>query len=305
MGAVFRWVKYIYEWCKNFAQTLGGAAGVGEIDALAGIGDGVQYFVDWENGDNANDGLSWAKAVKTIGQAITLNNATWLIRKYNTIWVKPGVYPEFNLPLPLFCHLIGLGVRGTDTMVEIHPVAGKGPIFTGNSQGTHLANLWLEIEDANTAIIDAGVLSSAVIEHCTFRKGADVVGMTGIETDDSHLLEVRHCSFESGVTDFAYGMYFRGGADKYLHNARIHDNVIFADVGIWIEGTCTASEAVIQHNKIIAGSIGVDDNQGGSYVIENFISSLLGDAIDHAGDAGHTVGNRIVDSDVPGGGWEL
>ena len=108
MGAVFRWIKYIYEWCKNKAQVLSGNA----FGYYPPYNQGVDYYVDGENGDDDNNGLSWAKAVETIGRAIALNNATWVIRAYNTIWVRPGVYPEFDLPLPLFCHLIGLGVRG-------------------------------------------------------------------------------------------------------------------------------------------------------------------------------------------------
>jgi len=309
MGAVFRWVKYIYEWCKAFGTKIMGS-GVGEIEALVGLGLGVNFYVDGDNGDDANDGKSWATAFKTIQVAITASNALvdWTWKKFNTIWVMPGTYPENLDGDILMTHIVGLGIRGTDTQVKIFPTTGsvlsKVLAASCNLVGAHLANLWFEVKEA-VPILDIEVANSSLIEHCQFYT-TEAVAPTGIDTENSSHLEIRHCDFGvGGGPGFAFAMYFRGGASKYLHNARIHDNKIFADVGIWIEGNCTASEAVIQHNKIIAGTIGVDDNNGASYVIENFISSLAGDAIDHDGDAGHTVGNRIVDSGVPGGGWEL
>ena len=178
--------------------------------------------------------------------------------------------------------------------VEIHPVDGSGPIFTGNSQGTHLASLWLEIEEANIAIIDAGVLSSALIEDCTFRKGAAGAGMTGIEIDDSHHAEIRRCSFESSVaTDLAIGIH---GTAGFLHNARIHDNVIFADIGILIAVGCQAAQAVIKDNFIEADTIGIDDNNGGSYLINNWIHA--DNAIDHVNAATRCIANHVLNGAV-------
>ncbi len=309
MGAVFRWIKYIYEWCKNFALAFGGANGVGEIDALAGIGKGVNFFVDGDNGSDDYDGKSWDKAFATIQKAITTSNALadWTWKKLNTIWVMPGDYPENLDGDILMTHIIGLGIRGTDTMVKIHPATGsvlaKVAAASCNLVGAHLANLRFEVDEV-VPILDIEVANSSLIEHCQFYT-IEAVAPTGIDTENSNHLEIRHCDFGiGGGPGLAYGMYFRGGANKFLHNARIHDNKIFADVGIWIEGTCTASEAVIQHNKIVAGTIGVDDNSGGSYVIDNFISSLPGDAIDHAGGISHTIGNRIIDTGEATGAWE-
>ncbi|GAG95979.1 unnamed protein product, partial [marine sediment metagenome] len=130
-------------------------------------------------------------------------------------------------------------------MVEIHPVAGSGPIFTGNSQGTHLANLWLEIEDNDEAIIEATNLNTCLIEVCVFSSAAGATGVVGIRTTAAggggRSPEIRRCSFETRDANLGHGMYFEGG---FLQNARIHDNDIFADAGIYI-GVGSSSQTVI------------------------------------------------------------
>lgn len=267
---------------------------------------GVAYYVEGVNGLDTNDGLSWAKAVKTIQKAIDLNNATvdWgaTPKKWNVIYVAPahdyGEYDE-NLTFPYYCYIVGLGIRGTDTMVAVSPALGSA--FHGTMLGCALINLKLAVKEAGNSVLDIGICNSSLIKDCMFSVDATVANTIGIDTETSTHLEVAHCSFESGFQNFAYGMYFRGGLNKFLHNARIHDNVIFADnTGIWIQNTCTPSQAVIQHNKIMATTIGIDDNAGASYVIDNFIVSA--DAIDHAGGITHTIGNRIIQGGA--GAWE-
>jgi len=59
MGAVFRWIKYIYEWCKGYAGALLGAGGPGTV-----------FFVDPVNGSNGNSGRTQDKAFATTQHAI-------------------------------------------------------------------------------------------------------------------------------------------------------------------------------------------------------------------------------------------
>lgn len=271
----------------------------------------TQFFVDGENGDDENDGLSWATAVQTIEHAIDLNNATvdWdhTPKRYNAIYVAPahgnGEYDE-NLSFPYYCWIIGTGIRGTDTMVAVAPATGSA--FAGTMLGCALYNLKLMVKEAGVSVLDIGICNNSLIDSCMFVVDVDDDTTIGIDTENCSHLEVANCSFQYiEGHGFAYGMYFRGGDEKFVNNARIHDNVIFAaNTGIWIQNTCTATQTVIQHNKIIAGSIGVDDNQGDSYVIDNFITSLPGDAIDHAGGASHIIGNRVVDDTAATGDWE-
>lgn len=65
MGAVFRWVKYIYEWCKDYAPQ----GGVGGIP----IGAGKVFWVNLSanGGDNGNPGTRPDKPFETITYALT------------------------------------------------------------------------------------------------------------------------------------------------------------------------------------------------------------------------------------------
>lgn len=266
------------------------------------------YHVDHANGDDSNDGLTWERAVKTIAQAIALSNATvdWSNKKYNVIWVKPGVYAE-NLEGDIFfVHIIGLGLRGTDTQAEIHPSTGsvlsKGGEATCNLVGVRLANLWLEV-DEGVPILDVEIFNNSLIEGCVFTMGANVAGVVGIDTENCTHLTVRRCDFESGqLQDMAYAIYARGGADKFFHSCRIERNNIFAETcGIYIAALCRATQSLIKQNFVHVATTGYGVRvldpivPGNTYVVENdIIVDGLGDAIEHAGGSGYTLRNHIL-----------
>jgi len=253
------------------------------------------YYVD-NNGSDNNDGSSWDSAKATIQAAITLSNATidWSTTpdRYNVIYIAPGVYAE-NLTPAYYCHLVGTGIRGTDTMAEIHPATGS--CITGTFLGTHLYNLWLEV---NTAVpcLDIGICNNSLIEFCTFTNGA-AVAATAVDTDNCTHLTMRYCSVESGQsTGMAYGLYHRGGDEKYAHNCRIHDNVIHCTTaGIWIQDTCTASQYTAWNNLIARPTKGIDDNNGTSYLYNNYITATS-DAIEHANSATQCIGNHVINN---------
>jgi len=260
---------------------------------------GQHYFVGGSYASDGNDGKSWNQAFATIQAAITASNATinWSAtpKFYNTIFVKPAVYAE-NLTPCYYCHIVGLGVRGTDTAVEIHPATGSA--ITGTFLGTGLFNLRLEGNSASTPILDLGICNNSYIRDCEFALGANVAGVAAIDTDNCTHLVVENCDFTSGqLQNLAYAAYHRGGADKYAHNVRYLNNRIWAKTaGIWIQDTCTASQCLIQGNQIWidAGGKGIDDNNGVSLVIGNWITGGAGaDAIEHAGGAGFTTGNWV------------
>jgi len=269
---------------------------------------GLEYYVDHSGGDNANHGRTWDYAVKTIAQAIALSNATvdWDNKKYNVIWVKPGVYAE-NLEGNIsFVHIIGLGLRGTDTQSEIHPATGsvirKGGEATCNLVGVHFANLHFEVDEA-VPIFDIEIFNNSLIEDCTFQNNYNGAGAVGIDTDNCSHLTVRRCDFQTARTanPFSCAIYHRAG---FAHNCRYEQNNIFAQVaGIWIEAACVNSQMVIKHNVIVVrvggipAGIGIDDNAGNSYCIDNWITAL--DAIDHAGGNAYLVANHVY---TAGGG---
>ncbi|GAI38326.1 unnamed protein product, partial [marine sediment metagenome] len=212
-----------------------------------------------------------------------------------------------DITFPVFCHVIGLGIHGTDTQVEIHPTDPAATCIFGpnteNSQGTHLANLWMELPVDNAAIIEARELNSCIIEDCVFRPGggADVIGIrTAVAAGGAKRPEIRRCSFESGDVDLAYAMYFQG---TMLQNARIHDNDIIAKAGIYIAALTPADQTVIKRNVVIATEgIGIDDNNGRSRVIDNDVYSPT-DAIEHGGGPAFTIRNRIQEA-AGAGAWE-
>jgi len=261
---------------------------------------GVQnvYYVDVTNGDDTYSGDSWDNAFATLNKARTVSNATinwsYTPKRYNAILVAPGVYNENLTGGFYYCHVIGTGIYGTDTETEWHPTTGA--CLASTLLGTHFYGIRFEV---NTAVpcLDIGVANNSLIENCTFTNGA-AVGATAIDTDNCTHLEVRNCTVNSGqTTGMAYGFYFRGGSDKYAHNVRIHDNVIFCETaGVFIQDTCTATQCVIGPNNMIARPAkGVDDNNGGSYVFGNYISATS-DAIEHANTTTQCIGNFVINN---------
>lgn len=260
----------------------------------------VVYYVDSKHGDNSYDGLTWDSPVLTIAQAITLNNATidWakVPKHYNSILVRPGAYPENLESLPYYCSIIGLGGVGQEK-VRINPATGSIATANANMTACHLANLEFRIKEA-LPILDLGDCKSNLIEDCLFSVDADV-NPTGINTENCAHLILRRNRFVSGNGGFAYGIYHQGGDEKYAHACLYIDNWIFArEAGIFIADICTNTGMIIQHNFIgphelgEALAIGIDDNHGKSYCIDNFITAT--DCIDHAGGATYMIANHEV-----------
>jgi len=263
-----------------------------------GIDEEHIWFVD-SNMDKTGDGQSWDSAYLTVQEAITANNATidWSATpmRYGVIFVAPGVYDE-NLTPAYYCYIIGCGIRGTDTSAEIHPTTGV--CLTGTLLGAVLLNLRFEVNEA-VDCLDIGICNNSEIAGCVFTNGA-AVAATALSTENCTHLHFHHNWVESGqTTGMKHGLYFSGGANKYAHNIHVHDNSIMTtDTGVWIEDTCTASEARIGPFNMIrcsgGSSKGVDDNQGGSVVYGNWIRA--NDAIEHAGGASFTIGNSVVNN---------
>lgn len=254
---------------------------------------GYVYWVDSENGDNNNEGMSPNSAFATIQTAVTASNATvaWSPNSdvFNYIMVLPGNNYAENLTPWYWAYMVGLGMRGTDTSTEIHTATGD--CVAGTLLGTGLINLRLEVDAQDACCIDAGICNNSWFEHCQFVLGANVTGVVGIDTENCTHLTVRKCDFQSGqLQEMAYAIYARGGSDKFFHNCRIEENNIFAKtMGIYMDYLCTADRTIIKHNVInvsttgtgIDGFGGGADTGGGALAVKNYI------IIDGAGDAIH------------------
>jgi len=266
------------------------------------------WFVSQANGNDSYGGKSWARPLLTIGEAISRSNAMidwdaspWLVD--NWIYVAAGEYTEVGLVMPSSCHIIGMGLLGTDTAVEIHPATGA--VFAGTALGTHFHNLRLEVTEADKDTIDLGTANDSLIENCELVCGTAAGGAATafLSTENAAHMVVRNCSFQYGGagSSHKYGIYFGGGADNYAHHCDINGNLIqgirSAGTGIYVAADCTASNAVIRNNiiKIDGAAKGIDDNNGNTLCVENCISIAgAGDAIEHAGGANFTINNQVV-----------
>lgn len=276
---------------------------VGDQDVLTASfypGGFERTFYVHPSGNNRG-GDRWENAYTTIQAAITASNRTinWSStpKRYNLILVAPGVYAE-NLTPAYYCVIRGTGVRGTDTATEIHPATGSA--ITGTFLGLVLENLRIESNTASTPTLDIGICNNSRIVGCEFALGADVDGVAAIDTDNCTHLVVIDCDFTSGqgTHTFDYAFYHRGGSNKYAHNVRYIRNRMFTETaGVYIANTCTASQALIQENFIhgTGTSKGIYDLNGASFAVGNeIIIDGAGDAISHAGGAGHTLFNKTL-----------
>jgi len=260
------------------------------------------YYVDGQNGDDDNDGLTMATAKKTYAAARTLSNATidWgaTPKRYNAIFVAPGVYTEVCLP-PYYCWVFGMGILGTDTAAEFHPAAGSAitnPDLSGSTMlGTALVNLRFECETA-VPVCNFGIFNNSILAGCEIVRGIAGLATMGAEFDNVTHAQIIGNRFISGVADHPIGLSFNGGADKFLHASRIEGNHIFASSkGITIAANCTASGTIIKDNVIVRPTKGIEDLSGLTFCINNWISALT-DAIEHANSATRCIGNHVINN---------
>jgi len=252
---------------------------------------GVQskiWFVDGNNGDNENDGLSWANAKKTITAAITAHTAYRATRAGESvdtyIIIAPATYVENIETLPFSCHMIGLGHIGTDKATEIRPTTGIA--MAGICSGLHLYNIRF-VGKGSGDICDFNILNCSIIENCQFVPDGAAMA-AALSFNDCKETIIKNNRFTTGAALYCdYGIKFNGGADKYCHNSIIEDNQIVnavkaAGTGIYIQNTCTATGAVIRRNRIhLAGAgVGIDDNNDNALVYDNYVFHVGGDAYD-------------------------
>ncbi len=162
----------------------------------------TNYYVDGTNGDDANDGLTWATAFATIGAAMSA--ATTLGgRGRPYIYVAPGGYTEtiltpLNADAP-FGALIAVSPtsRSWGATYLASPSAGL-PVITVRARGWRIHGFEIDSPTGAAAILlqrsADGTLRSAGTEIDGNFIGATITGLYGVE-------------FE--------------GADTYIH---IHDN---------------------------------------------------------------------------------
>lgn len=264
---------------------------------------GLTYYV--HKGGDDTTGLTWEHAFTTIAAAIAASNATidWANNEEdNVILIAPGTYTESLTTVPYYCHMIGLGVgtlANSAMSVRIEPASGVC-MSSDTCIGLHLKNIAFVAKGA-VDILDFVICNDVLIEDCMFAPGDNNV-VNAISTENSDGLNIRNCKFKSGLGTggFTRCMYFGGGADKYLHNALIENNILqgmdATGTGIFIQSTCTATQTIIKGNIIhlFGAGIGIDDNSDNAIVEGNKVFHVGGTPYDI--NAALSMNNRANDN---------
>ncbi len=168
MGAVFRWIKAIYE--SLYKKLEGVKAGI--------TGVGNTYFVDGQNGLDTNDGLTKDKPFKTIAHALT----KCVAYHDDHILVLRGGAETHPIAVTVDrVHIIGVTNKGTPQTVGGY-AAGAAICMTIDAEHVEIAGLTF-LADATHPAID--VLSQCWglwIHHCSF--GEAGIAQHGIAADN-------------------------------------------------------------------------------------------------------------------------
>lgn len=271
------------------------------FDSLAaGVIDGVlqnmvgnQYYVSVNDGKDTNVGTNPDKPVATLTRARVLSNATidWskYPKKYNVIWVEPGVYDEY-FEGGFYCAFV-VGLDGRHNPV-IHP-SSVGGVFRSNATLIDEAfiNLHFMSDIQDVPIMDLGIVNYVEFQRCKFSIGAAVTGVKAIDTENSSDLRVEDSDFISGENErLDYAIYNRGGYDKFAFNARYMRNRIFVKTGgIYVASNCVASNAIAEENdiEVLGTGIGIDGFGGGPDTGSELLAIKNRIIIQGAGDAIH------------------
>ena len=257
---------------------------------------GVQskiYFVDGNNGDDNNDGLSWANAFQTITQAITVHTAyraTRVGQSVDTyIIIAPATYAENIEALPYSCTMIGLGVLGTDKATEIHPA--EGSCIAGIISGLKMYNISFQSGTGAVDTIDFNICNNVHIIGCEFYPGA-TNSKAAISTENCGMSVFKNNRIlTQSAWKYTHGFYFGGGADKYCIANDIDGNIITGlaptGTGIHVASNCQSSsngspQTVFRNNIIAMGGagIGIDDDSDQIMILDNRIFTIGGAGFD-------------------------
>jgi len=248
---------------------------------------GVSYYVDEENGNDSNDGLTPATAFASFDVLFGDTTGNKKARddysddaEYH-IFVAPGTYAPL-LPLRLYghgIHIHGLGIPGTDSGVNITDSsavgATNGLVYFAASNSS-IENVQFNMTEDIPAIVLIAADNSKIINNVF--NSEDSASTKGITLMNVRSTEIAFNSFGIAGGCHANPIYSTSGADQYLIDSWIHDNRIFSNVsgavGILIHSDLVAYGTVIDRNWInLAGCagnpIGIDWNATNTPLITN------------------------------------
>ena len=270
---------------------------------------GKIYYVDEENGNNNNDGLTPSTAKATILGATALCRDDYSDDAEYHVFIFPGSYDETE-DLRLYghgIHLHGMGIPGSDSGVNITDTnVTYAPILLAGANCTIENIYFIQTSASNSTYgaIYAIAADNCMIRNCTF-KNSSGTGTNAILIDDMRKSTITGCTFGDAGTSFTNNIHAETGADKYLINSRIEDNQIYSDnaaaKGIYIHADCLCYGTVITRNYINLGkatgaSVGIDnDNTNVCLIADNFVVMASGDTpIESASSPTGIVGNHTL-----------
>lgn len=225
-------------------------------------------YVDGDNGNDANDGLSWATAKKTIQAGIDAQSNS-LRTHPNQVWVKTGVYNE-KIQMKAGLLVMG-GFRGDEVSTY------------GYNEKTHYVHRdvvkYPTIVDGSNVTAGSGGGQNVVKIDVGSWNGLDGLIITGGNAT-------------SGTGDDAHGggVLMRGGDRFGLLSCVIVGNVATDGGGVYIEnaqGTLSGERYGLRNSLVIGNSA---ENGGGIYVNNyNFAFRGLTVAYNTANTAGSAI----------------
>ncbi len=247
--------------------------------AMAGIGQGRNYYVNNITGSASANGLSWSTAMDEISTATTASEAYRILPAAtnefirNTIFVQGTGTPYTALTaLPSYCNIIGLGadVRGNGAgiaRVGADTGTGYGVVAAGTIRGLNVYNIQFQAGQ-NNYMFKAANLYRCVFDNCGFITNGDPTSSpeTGFSVGKASGLVIRnsHWGSASGINsgpDCGFDV-----TSTHFHLCLIENCHIEGSVAvIRFHSTCLNAWSSEVRNNTLGGSgyisaIGVDDN---------------------------------------------
>lgn len=286
--------------------------------AMAGIGQGRNYYVNNITGASGNDGLSWGNAMDEVSTAITASETYRALpastNEYirNTIFVQgTGTAYAQCTAFPNYTNVIGLGAtahgygEGVPRIgLDIHTVGTYGGgIYAPNStagdcRGNYFYNIEFQASSQRSAIRGRYFLKST-FEDCSFMASGNPIAPPdcGFEIlSKASGLRLINCLFgtHSGINSEPYiGLKIGGTLFNNCEVTACH--ITGSEAAIYVASTMTLGWCSVVRDCFIGeGSrecaIGIDDNAttGTIHYINCFINAA--DPIDPTDDATRFVG---------------
>ncbi|KAA0992141.1 BspA family leucine-rich repeat surface protein [Dyadobacter aurulentus] len=278
-------------------------------------------YVDAQSGDDANDGISWTTAFKTVSHALSAANADV---KIESVLVAKGTYYPTG------------SATGTNRETTFNISRGGLRFYGGYDAGTGERNLAdnttilsgaignadLAADNSYHVMVIAGISSEAdsiLVDGFTIRDGyADVAGNTtyngetiahnyggGIYCKRNALgskLRFANLSIQNNAASFAAGMFNDEQSSPLLVNSIVSGNAAIGNGGGILNRNASSPiiiNCTIAGNKANDGG-GIFNNLNASPVVRNTIVYGNSTGINSYGGSSTTVNNSLVQG-LPGG----